>query len=552
MLQKIKLFSKSILFKILLVFVVFLMPVYLLLFALTNNYIKALEEQTVSAVQSDLDLNMSNLSAEISRINVLIYSVEESDTNYLTLGKNIDQITVNDFSLAVTGLHKKLYNEINGMQYGTCMFFYQEEQDYLQLVFTTDQSDRESSLEENLREHDMWKEIRGWELRKIEEEYYMIHTFRSYGVTLGAMIPMEVFIDSLLEQMPQKSCVIALDPWEEAALREEGIEKPITITCPVTGTEQDLYVYIDQNEIYESFNLVQRLLSALVFLSVLLLPLLWLLFWELLVKPLKRIEKGIHKLGSGQQDYRIPVFKSSSEYVSMSRDFNSMADEIRNLKIESYEKELEKEKMLLANLSLQVHPHFLLNTFNQIFSMAQLRDYESIQTMALYLSKYFRYLFHSQETDQLKNELALVRSYIEIMELRYVGCFEVDWDVDEGLLKAEVPPLLIHNFVENIFKYAVIEGNETTIYIGLHRNGDFAEIRIEDDGPGMEENILQQIREGKPIDKNDGTHIGIYNSNYRLKAFCGEKAYLKVESVPAEGTKVVIGLPIPPQEGRLL
>ncbi len=199
--------------------------------------------------------------------------------------------------------------------------------------------------------------------------------------------------------------------------------------------------------------------------------------------------------------------------------------------------------MALQNLMLQIRPHFMLNILNQIFSMAQLKDFEGIQKMSMYLSKFFRYLFRSGKIATLRSELELVQDYLEMMELRFLDCFEVETDIDESLLEYRIPPLMVHNFVENIFKYAVSEGNLITIRITLRRERDSVALMVADDGPGIEPEILEKIRAMQPIDKEDGTHIGIYNSAYRLKTLCGEDCQLQVESVLTEGTTVRILLP---------
>ena len=49
----------------------------------------------------------------------------------------------------------------------------------------------------------------------------------------------------------------------------------------------------------------------------------------------------------------------------------------------------------------------------------------------------------------------LIQKYLEISELRYPDWFEVLYDVDPEALEVEVPPLLIDNFVENIFKHVM-------------------------------------------------------------------------------------------------
>ena len=100
--------------------------------------------------------------------------------------------------------------------------------------------------------------------------------------------------------------------------------------------------------------------------------------------------------------------------------------------------------------------------------------------------------------------------------------------------------------MKTIFKYAVSDGNLIEICLSLKQENGYVVMTISDDGPGMEEEILQRIRDSKPIEKDDGTHIGIYNSLYRLKKLCGEDCILDVQSVLTEGTTVRIMLPLHP------
>ena len=58
--------------------------------------------------------------------------------------------------------------------------------------------------------------------------------------------------------------------------------------------------------------------------------------------------------------------------------FNTMADNIVNLKIENLEKELAKQRIELRNLQLQIRPHFLLNTFNLICILVKKKRTEEV------------------------------------------------------------------------------------------------------------------------------------------------------------------------------
>lgn len=57
--------------------------------------------------------------------------------------------------------------------------------------------------------------------------------------------------------------------------------------------------------------------------------------------------------------------------------------------------------MELKNLQLQIHPHFLLNTFNLVYTLAQRKETGAIQDIVIYLSEYFRYIFRSGKSLEL-------------------------------------------------------------------------------------------------------------------------------------------------------
>lgn len=96
-----------------------------------------------------------------------------------------------------------------------------------------------------------------------------------------------------------------------------------------------------------------------------------------------------------------------------------MADRLKTLKIENYEKELARQRMELRNLQLQIRPHFLMNMFNLLYSFAQIENYQSIQKLALYLSDYFRHIFQNgKDLQPFEREFMLIQKYLEISELR--------------------------------------------------------------------------------------------------------------------------------------
>ena len=94
-----------------------------------------------------------------------------------------------------------------------------------------------------------------------------------------------------------------------------------------------------------------------------------------------------------------------------------MADEVQKLKIDIYEKQLEKQKIELDYAQLQIRPHFYINCLNIIHSMAQVNLMNEIQEITFQVSVYLRYIFKkSMEPVTLEEELNFTRNYLRVLE----------------------------------------------------------------------------------------------------------------------------------------
>jgi len=291
---------------------------------------------------------------------------------------------------------------------------------------------------------------------------------------------------------------------------------------------------------------MEKLFIALAFVYILLIPIIFVLLDKMLLKPLRRIQSAMTKMKDGEQGYRISFHRYAKEFRVINQSFNEMADNIETLKIANYEKEISRRKMELKNLQLQIRPHFLLNTFNLVYSLAQIKDFKSIQKLALYLSDYFRYIFRSgKELETFDQEYELIKKYLEISAIRYPEAYEVIYDVDDKVLIVPIPPLLIHNFVENIINHALIRKKTIKIKVSAHYDSGWAEFIVEDDGCGMDEEKVESINSGNFHTKSGKRiSVGLANSYQRILYFYGDKSTMKVDSEINKGTKMTVRFPI--------
>lgn len=203
--------------------------------------------------------------------------------------------------------------------------------------------------------------------------------------------------------------------------------------------------------------------------------------------------------------------------------------------------------MELRNLQLQIRPHFLLNTFNLIFTLAQRKETEGIMDIVIYLSDYFRYIFRSEkELELFPKELELLKGYAGVAALRYPEQVIFSFEFDPEIMLVRVPPLLILNFVENSIKHGIRKGKKLHICVWGNYEENRVTFHIIDDGNGMNEDVLlynRKILNGELEPSDLGSHIGLYNSLKRLKYFYGEEATIEVDSTP--GTETVFKIKFP-------
>ncbi|WP_127508834.1 hybrid sensor histidine kinase/response regulator [Paenibacillus humicus] len=191
-------------------------------------------------------------------------------------------------------------------------------------------------------------------------------------------------------------------------------------------------------------------------------------------------------------------------------------------------------------LQTQITPHFLYNTLNALVGLSykdvdKLR--ETIQHLTTYLRAKFTFVLQG-EAVPLERELELVRAYLAIEQLRFGRRLQVRYSIDEGV-QCLLPPLTLQPIVENAVRHGIGPKPEGgTVDILVRKVGDIVEIVVEDDGVGMDKDMLARLEEGR------GGGVGIGNVNRRLQMRYGRR--LEMASHPGSGTRMTIFL----TEGR--
>lgn len=247
--------------------------------------------------------------------------------------------------------------------------------------------------------------------------------------------------------------------------------------------------------------------------------------------------------GLGQYDYGIMLYRYPMELaqhvllfwfaVGAIYTFDSYR-EARDRQVASADLEARLAQAQLQNLQLQLQPHFLFNALNTISSVMY-DDVRRADTMLARLSDLLRRTLqtgHSQEVP-LEEELALVKSYIAIMEARFGDDLLVEFLVDPHVVRALVPQLILQPLVENAMRHARHpRATKLVLCIAATQESSELLLRVQDNGPGM------------PVHENGHTTkgIGLSNTGQRLRTLYGARQQMLLEN--ADGLRVTIRLPL--------
>lgn len=541
--MKIHKFLGSITRQITLLVVCLVLPLNILVLAATGVSMDALQRHTVQSVEGAAALYRQQMDGRLTAVNSYFYNLNE-DSNFTLF---VQQRGDDPYRIARSGVIRSAQGNLSSAEAADGYFFYAPAQDDLVLVYEGDYAglsmaevlDDRAALRVCLRSVD-WPATASWQILEAGGKSWLFRFSRRGDFYYGAFLSLTRLYTDIAETIPSAGAELLLT----AAPGADG--KGIAgVWEQLQWPGLWLHIAVPRSEVVRSLPAIQWVALVLAFLYLLLIPVLLLILNRRLLRPLLDIRRAMLKLGGGDQDYRLPEREPhlAREFNDIHRSFNQMADSLHTLKIQNYESALQKKELELKNLQLQIRPHFLLNTFNLVYSLAQLRDYKSIQKFVLYLTDYFRYLFREGTgLAPFSQELDLIEKYLDVSAIRYPDCFTVTYDVDPATYPVPVPPLLLHNFVENVFKHAMRLGDGIHIRFSAHLETGGAVFVIEDDGAGMDAATVRQLNGGS-FDAGANEHIGLQNSLRRLETFYGRKGLLWVDSAPGEGTRFTVRIP---------
>lgn len=173
----------------------------------------------------------------------------------------------------------------------------------------------------------------------------------------------------------------------------------------------------------------------------------------------------------------------------------------------------------LQALKMQLHPHFLFNALHTIGSLVRTGDRDKAVRVVAGLGDLLRRLLDGAAHQEvpLKQELDFIRSYLEIEQVRFQDRLRVRIDVDEAVLDATVPHLILQPLVENAIRHGIEPHLQAgQLLVAAHRVGDRLELLVRDDGPGNGVAGSTSTRPGIGLTNTRARLERLYDGDYRL------------------------------------
>lgn len=162
--------------------------------------------------------------------------------------------------------------------------------------------------------------------------------------------------------------------------------------------------------------------------------------------------------------------------------------------IERWKLKSEVQSAQLDILKLQINPHFLFNTLNNIRALI-LEDQHRARQMLTNFSDLFRYslLYTENKEVFLPDELKIVNQFLELAKIQYEEKLEYQITCVKNLNNETIPPMVIQILVENAIKHGIALSNEkkNLIFISVDKTKNILHIQVKNTGSLYNRNQLE-------------------------------------------------------------
>ncbi|MFC5406084.1 sensor histidine kinase [Cohnella soli] len=308
---------------------------------------------------------------------------------------------------------------------------------------------------------------------------------------------------------------------------------------------------IPHSELYKDIYAMNRKIYVVAAAGIVVILLLTYFSNIFFAKRIKKIIAAIKSTKNGNFNLNLAVKTPEDEFAMIAASLNEMGQRINEhiekeyvYEIQRKEASLKQKEAELYTLQSQVNPHFLYNTLEVIRMKALTYKQNEVSTMIRILSELFRTSIKERMVVDVRDEIDYCQDYLELYKLRYGDTLKVEFDIDEDILDYGIIKHLLQPVVENTLVHGLLldwdSSNVNLIRIRGSRDGDDIVIVISDNGAGMSDDKLLELKESLNKPGISTGKIGLSNVHRRIGLFYGDGYGLDIRSHHGEGTTVTL------------
>ncbi len=267
-------------------------------------------------------------------------------------------------------------------------------------------------------------------------------------------------------------------------------------------------------------------------------------------QPLYKLVDAFREVENGQLDVKLS-HDSGDEFGYLFDHFNEMVLKLSSLIDQVFKQKLLAQRAELKQLQTQINPHFLYNSLFIINTMAKVGDEHLVEFSEL-LGTYYQFITRNgSDMVPLQEDVKHGQTYTAIQQMRFSKRLKTDFpDCPQAVASRLVPRLIIQPVLENAFEHGVGKRTkEGLIRVRYRCEGERLQIQVEDNGLNLTDEQIEQLT-ASLADVSDNVEItGMMNIHRRLRLVYGNESGLTMRRSEMGGLSVTLTICFP-KEGN--
>ncbi len=308
------------------------------------------------------------------------------------------------------------------------------------------------------------------------------------------------------------------------ALKEQGENLLFTQVSQAYDYELLLQAQTDKHRAYAEEERLSRLILLMIALIVPLCVGVMFYAQRRIVRPIDDLSKASKRIENGELGITVAV-RGVEELRQLGKAFSNMSIRLKRLIDKSYKEQIALRDARIQAMQSRINPHFINNALEDINWQARIDGNETVSRMVEALSVLLNAGIDRSERHlvPLREELHIADAYFYFISLRFGDRLRVEKHIDESLIGALVPRLVIQVLTENAVEHGISLQGGGRISLHVYKQGARLIIEVRNDGKPLTEEKMKRM-EGLMLEQGENQgHIGIRNVNQRLRLlFPGE------------------------------